>query len=86
MRIRKSKRQSAWEFMRRNQTFSIGDVMMITQMKEESMRLFLRQLVRAAKVKCLSKRNVALKKKRYLVLDARCVVCPVNSQGGNHET
>jgi len=80
MRIRKSKRQSCWEFMRRNREFEVGDAMMITQMGAANMRRFLTQLVRRGTCKCLSKGNVAFTKKRFFVLDTQEVVCPVGSK------
>ena len=79
MKIRRSKRQSAWEYMRRNRRFVVGNVMAITELGGQAMKLLLSQLRREEIVRTYSKRNIPMSQKVYEVLDASSVVCPVKS-------
>jgi len=79
MKIRKSKRQSAWEFMRRNRNFLAGDVMMITQMSKQNMRQLIMQLKQKNLVEPLSKNSLPFEEKIFFLKDAGAVICPVKS-------
>lgn len=79
MKIRRSKRQSAWEFMRRNQTFRAEDVLIITQMSKQNMRVLISQLVKLGLLQSSSKRNIPLEDKVFILMNASSVICPVKS-------
>lgn len=79
MKVRKSKRQSAWEFMRRNPTFCAEDAMLITDMGMQNMRQLMGQLKQANIAKCISKHSVPFEEKVFRVLDAKSIICPVKS-------
>jgi len=80
-KIRKSKRQSAWSFMRRNRIFRVGDVMIITQMSQQNLRLLIGQLVKSGYIEGSNNnsKNKPLTDKTFKVIKAKEVVCPVKS-------
>ena len=77
-KIRQSKRQSAWEYMRRNRVFRVEDVMIITQISKQNIRLLLTQLTKA-KIITQTQRKQALEDKVFRVIDANSIICPVKS-------
>jgi len=79
MRIRKSKRQSAWEFMRRNPVFLAGDVMMITNMSMQNMRQIIMQLKQINMIETLSKHSIKFEEKTFRLTDTSAVICPVRA-------
>lgn len=78
-KVRRSKRQSAWEFMRRNRYFRVGDVMMITQMGKQNMRVFIGQLTKEKILRGESKISLPFTEKFFRLIDDRGVACPVAS-------
>lgn len=50
-KIQHKDRSKAWQYMRRNKHFRVGDVMMITDIKEQNLRVFLRGLLRSGHIK-----------------------------------
>ncbi len=72
---RKTKRQRAWEYMRRNRVFRVGDVLLVLEMSENSLQMLLRQLVQAKYIKMVEHKRAFIDKKYKLVKNTG-VVCP----------
>ncbi|MCF6207611.1 MAG: hypothetical protein L3J47_12100 [Sulfurovum sp.] len=75
-RRRKSSRQRAWEYMRRNRIFAVNDVLLILEdMSERSFKRFLQQLSRAGYVKQISGGH-AFRSRVYKLLRNTGVIAP----------
>ncbi len=79
---RKGNRQKAWQYMRRNPMFAVNDILLILDMSEHSLMLFIRQLHHAGYVRQISGGKV-FKKRCYKLLKNTGVLCPqwIGKQG-----
>ncbi len=77
---RKSKRQQAWEYMRRNRNFRVGDILLILDISEQMLGLMLRQLMQAGYLKKI-KSERTFRDKQFKLLKNTGVICPVFMQG-----
>ena len=72
---RKTNRQRAWEYIRRNRVFRVGDILLILEISESSLQLLLRQLVQAKYIKIV-KRKRAFTDKSYKLVRNTGIHCP----------
>ena len=74
-KIRQSKRQKAWQYMRRNPIFAVNDILILLEMSERSLMEMMRQLSHAEYVKQISGGKV-FRKRVYKLLRNTGVICP----------
>jgi len=83
-KIRKSKRQSAWEYMRRNPTFLANDILLITGLSKQHLRLFIGELKKQKIVKQISTGRLPFEKKRFRIIGKiESVLCPIKTEKRN---
>jgi len=83
-RIRRSKRQSAWEYMRRNPTFLANDILIITGLSKLHLRLLIGELKKQKIVKQISTGRLPFEKKSFRVIGkTESVVCPIKTEKRN---
>lgn len=74
-RKRKTNRQRAWEYMRRNRFFSIEDILLILEMNEDSLKLFCRQLLNAGYIVRVNRKK-AFKARTYKLIRNTGAIAP----------
>ena len=72
---KKSNRQKAWDYMRRNRCFRIGDILVVLEISEGSLKSLVRQLSQAQYL-VKSKSVQKFKDKEFRLVKNTGVVCP----------
>lgn len=73
--IRKSNRQNAWVYMRRNPIFAVKDILLILEMSEKSLMMLVRQLSNDGYLKQISGGKV-FRERNYKLIKNTGVICP----------
>ena len=72
---KKTNRQKAWDYMRRNRTFRVGDLLVVLEISEGSLKSLVRQLSQAKYI-VKSNRVQSFRDKEFRLVKNTGVVCP----------